>query len=332
MKIPPHAAGKVRRLQTTAGDRGEFRILAIDHRAVLRKMMDPAGDGRVLAERVTRFKLDVVRRIAPVASAVILDQEYSALPAIAGDALPGSVGLIVSLASEQAQAGAAEADRRGGGWSVNDAARAGASAVKLYLAYHPDDLATASAQEDLVQRIVEQCAEAAMPLFLEPVLRSIDPGIPVDSARYAQDRPRISIETARRLGALGADVLKLQFPVDVRHTRDEVAWRNACGELGDASPLPWGLLSAGEPFDVFKTQLQVACEAGCSGFMAGRSVWHEAATTSEQQKRDAILDEIVAPRMEELNRIANRYAHGWREKWRLAGIDGVGSPPLDVRL
>jgi tagatose 1,6-diphosphate aldolase len=332
MKNRRLAAGKVRRLQTTADDRGVFRVLAIDHRAVLVKMMDPGGGGNVPPERVTRLKLDVVRRVGPLASAVILDQEFSALQAIAGDALPGNVGLIISLAIERLPAGAAAAQRHDAAWSVADARQIGASAVKLYLAYHPDALERRSEQEDLVRRIVEQCAEEAMPLFLEPVACSIDPDVPVGSARFAQDLRRIAIETAQRLGALGPDVLKLPFPVDVAHTRDEAVWRAVCGELGDASPVPWVLLSAGEPFDVFKTQLQVACEAGCSGFMAGRSVWQDAALTLDRKKRDDILEEVVAPRMEALNRIAERYGHAWRERRSLAPIDGDWSPPVEERL
>ena len=84
--------------------------------------------------------------------------------------------------------------------------------------------------------------------------------------------------------------------------------------------MPWALLSAGDPFDVFKTQLQIACEAGCSGFMAGRAVWSEVAT-AEESHRAALLEEVVVPRMEALNQVADRYAHSWQEKGPPAAID-----------
>ena len=47
--------------------------------------------------------------------------------------------------------------------------------------------------------------------------------------------------------------------------------------------------------------------------MAGRAVWSEAATMP-QDDRQKILEKTIVPRMEELNRIASRYAHDWREK------------------
>jgi tagatose 1,6-diphosphate aldolase len=168
-------------------------------------------------------------------------------------------------------------------------------------------------------------------LFLEPVNDSIDPVAPVDSVRSATRRWELAIRTVERLGALGPDVLKVRFPVDHHHEPDEAVWRAACAELNDASPVPWALLSAGDPFPVFETQLQIACEAGCSGFMAGRAVWSEVAT-AEEDARAVLLEEVVVPRMEALNRIAERYGHSWREKIPAAAIEagwpgpGVSEP------
>jgi tagatose 1,6-diphosphate aldolase len=312
--------GKVRRLQTASSPAGVFRVLAIDHRGVLLKMMDRNGLGSVSAGRVTELKLDVVRHLGSLATAVILDPEYGVLQAIACGALHGTVGLLSSLDGEPRAESSADVGGKRPAWSVRRARQVGACGVKLYLSYHPETGDRARAQEELVRDIVNQCAEEAMPLFLEPVVCSIDPDAPVGSPQFAQQRRQLTIDTVRRLGALGPDVLKLQFPVDGHHEPDEAQWQAACVELNDASPVPWALLSAGQPFEMFKTQLQIACEAGCSGFMAGRAVWSEAAKAAEGE-RDMILEKIIRPRMEELNRIATRYGHGWQEKCPLAGID-----------
>jgi xylulokinase len=138
---------------------------------------------------------------------------------------------------------------------------------------------------------------------------------------------RIAIKTVARLGALGPDVMKLQFPVDRQHEPDEAVWSAACAELSDASRVPWALLSAGDPFGVFKRQLQIACEAGCSGFMAGRALWSEVATAKECE-RAALLEETVVPRMEELNQIADRYGHSWQKKCPLAAIEAEWPEPF----
>jgi tagatose 1,6-diphosphate aldolase len=230
------------------------------------------------------------------------------------------VGLLIALENMLPAPGSPNPGSKWPAWSVRQARQIGASGVKLFLSYHPDAGAAAAAQEDLVRRIARQCAEEAIPLFLEPVNCSIDPGTPVDSARFARERRRIAIRTVERLGALGPDVLKLQFPVDRRHEPDEAVWSAACAELNDASPAPWALLSSGDPFDVFKTQLQIACEAGCSGFMAGRAVWSEIATTAGLD-RAAVLEETIVPRMEELNQIANRYGRSWQARRPLAAIE-----------
>ncbi len=312
--------GKIRRLQTASSPAGVFRILAIDHCGVLLRMMDPSGCGQVSAERVTQLKLDVVRQIGSLATAVILDPRYSALQAIASGALPGNVGLVVALENEVLAGSSPAPDRKLPAWSVRQARQVGASGIKLYLAYHPDAGDRTLAQEDLVRSVVRQCAIEALPLFLEPVNCSIDADAPIDSVRFASQRRKIAIKTVERLGALGPDVLKLQFPLNRHHEPDEAVWCAACAELSDASPVPWALLSAGDPFDVFKTQLQIACEAGCSGFMAGRAVWSEVAA-AEKCQRAAILEETVVPRMEELNQIANRHGHSWQEKSPLAAIE-----------
>lgn len=73
--------------------------------------------------------------------------------------------------------------------------------------------------------------------------------------------------------ALGSDILKVEFPIESSTSSDEALWADACAELDEASPVPWPLLSAREPFETFKSQLRIACEAGCSGFLAGRATW-----------------------------------------------------------
>ena len=76
---------------------------------------------------------------------------------------------------------------------------------------------------------------------------------------------------------LGGDVLKAEFPYDAGET-DEARWRDACEELTAAIDVPWVLLSGGVDAATFEAQVRVACAAGASGVLAGRSIWAEAAT------------------------------------------------------
>ena len=313
--------GKARCLQASSTPAGIFTILAIDHRDSLRVMVDPDAPGSVPAGQLTELKLAVVRNLAPQASAVLLDPLYSAGQAIAQGALPGSVGLLCAL-EERGYLG----DPHGRqttllpGWSVAKAKRLGATGVKMLLFYHPDAGAATEKQDELVRAIVAECQRHEIPLFLEPIGYSLDPSVPKNSPRYAASRRRIVVESARRLSALGLDVLKTKFPVDVNHEPDQGLWAKACAELDEASPVPWALLSAGDPFDIFKEQLRIACEAGCSGFLVGRALWREA-TGLTGSERDEFLRTTARERFDKLVSIASQHGRPWQARHTLPVID-----------
>lgn len=293
-------AGRIRRLRTASSPTGVFQVLALDHRRVLLKMMGP--DGHVSAEHVTQLKLDIAERIGSSATAIILDQQFALIQVITSRAVPAGVGFLVSINSEHGN------DTSVLAMEVRRAQQLGASGVKLYLNYDHTG-SKRVAQETLVRQVVETCHREGMPLFLEPILSTPDVG----ERLGVVERRRNSVMMVQRLGALGPDVLKLQFPVDPRLEPDETVWHSACVELDSASAVPWGLLSAGESFETFKRQLQVACESGSSGFIAGRSVWSEAAT-ARNGDRGRILCDVILPRFHELASIATRYARGWHAR------------------
>ena len=67
------------------------------------------------------------------------------------------------------------------------------------------------------------------------------------------------------------------------------------------------ILSAGVGYDAFREQVRIASEAGASGFLAGRSIWRDAAATHEPERRRAATAEAAA-RLAELAAITR--AHG----------------------
>lgn len=304
------SSGRTRALQANATARGVFSILAIDHRDAMRVMVNPNAPETVSAERLTEIKLAVVGKLAAEASAVLLDPIYSAEQAVTTHTLPGHVGLLCAL-EDQGYLGDPFARETVllNGWSVEQSKLLGATGVKLLLLYNPDTV-SADAQDDLVRGVLDDCGRFEIPLFLEPISYAADATKPKGSAEFARERRRIVIESVRRLGALGPDVLKVEFPIDAKHDRDETLWADACAELNAASPVPWALLSGDEPFDTFKRQLQIACENGCSGFLVGRSVWRDAATLAGAA-RDDFLETTARPRLRELAAIADRYATPW---------------------
>lgn len=309
----------MRSLQACANAAGVFTILAADHRDPLRAMLNPAAPQEVSATALTEFKLSIVQELAPSATAVLLDPIYSAPQAIAAGALPGHAGLICAL-EEQGYGSDpfARATDLLEGWSVDRAKRLGANGVKILLFYHPHS-DSAAAQEELVRRVLRDCAIHEIPLFLEPISYSLDPQVTKNSQEFARERRNIVVESVRRLGALQPDVLKVEFPVDVSREPDERVWADACAELNGVSPAPWALLSADEPFDVFKRQLRVACENGCSGFLAGRAVWRQAISL-RGHARGEFLRTTARERFAELSNIA-ACGSPWHTRYAPPAVD-----------
>ena len=186
-------------------------------------------------------KRAVVRALAGTASGVLLDPEVGAAHAIIDGSLPGGVGLIVAVeTSGYTGPATARTSSLLMGWSVSQAKRMGADAVKLLLYYHPD-ADNAAAQESLLMEVAEECADVDMPLFLETLGFSIDASEPKLSGDIRRD---VVVRTAHRLTALGGDVLKCEFPYDPSVT-DRERWAEACREIDEASAIPWVILSAG---------------------------------------------------------------------------------------
>ena len=295
--------GKYRRLQQAATTASTFAILAIDHRGPLRRALATEAGKTLPHTTLAALKKDIVRELAPAASAVLLDPETGVGPCIADGALPGATGLIVALDTGSTGDPHVVKTQLVENWSVAQTAALGASGVKLLLYYHPD-APEAAEREQLVRSVADDCRRYDIPLFLEPLSHSPDPSRrPLPSV----ERRAVVVETARRLVPLGVDVLKAEFPVNVEEQPDEAVWRQACDQLTAACPVPWVLLSAGVSFDTFLRQVQVACRAGASGVMAGRAVWAEAVTLDLDGRR-RFLSQVARDRMRKLREICDATA------------------------
>jgi tagatose 1,6-diphosphate aldolase len=129
-----------------------------------------------------------------------------------------------------------------------------------------------------------------------------------------EQRRHVVIETARRLTAVGGDILKAEFPYDATVTEPE-RWAEACAELHSASQLPRVLLSGGLADATFELQVRAACKAGASGIVAGRAVWAEAATMSPSE-RDMFLSTVARNRLCRLTAIVDELGRSWEPRWR----------------
>ncbi|MCY4622197.1 MAG: hypothetical protein OXD34_10265 [bacterium] len=272
-------------LARVATDAGLFTVLAIDHVGSFAQTVSPDQPESMTAADINAAKQPIIAALGPIAGAVLIDPGYLIGMDRADRRRPEGMGLILGI-EDGDYADVRTAPRLLPGWNADRAAGMGADAVKISVYYDPDG--DMSAAERFVTDVVRQCRAAGLPLFCEPLALYEDP----------KDRKRAVLEGVRRFGPLGAEVLKLQFPVMPEGGRQAPEeWAEACAEVDRLSPVPWVILSEGSDFGLFRDQVRVACAAGASGFLGGRAIWRELATG----RRDA---QHAAGRMTELRAVA----------------------------
>jgi len=312
--------GKAHGLYRTSTPEHVFTIIALDQQDVLRKALNADAPMSVTDQEITDFKLDAAEVFAPEISGILLDPVWSVAQAIERG-LFRRTGLLIELEKADYAMQALPLDTLIRlYWDTAKTKRIGADGVKLFFYYHPDDTARAASQEALVSRIVTEAAVHDIPFFAEPIAYPHANGPAGGSTAYAEDFPRVVIESARRTDALGADVLKLEFPMDVRHQPDEAAWLDACQRLTAAIEAPWVLLSAGVDFETFQRQVQVACQAGASGFIAGRSVWGDACRIQDRGERRAWLEREGRSRVQSLVDIVRAHGSPWTTHYHIEPV------------
>lgn len=295
--------GKLRGLQQISTKRGTITALALDHRQNLRKA-NPLFNDNV---ELSKFKLDVTRKLASRATAVLLDPEVGAAQAIAGSVVPHDVGLVVALESTGYTGDInARHSQILPGWSVEKAKKMGASAVKLLVYYHPDS-STANEIEEFTSRIAVECQKNDLVLMVEPLSYALKENAKLTS----EEKHYVVVETAKRLSPLNIDILKAEFPLDPTEM-DETKWMNACKDISNACVTPWILLSAAVNFDFYLKQVAVACTAGASGIAVGRAVWQEAVIMG-MEERKIFLETTARHRLSRLTTLCHALAKPYSE-------------------
>ena len=153
--------------------------------------------------------------------------------------------------------------------------------------YAPDDDEVLNKRKrDLIAWIGEACRTAGLTYLLEPLV--YHPTLRPGTEAYARAKPDMVRRATAAFAdpALGADVLKVEVPVDLDFVEGfgnaDVSRAEALEAFRAAAQPAAGrglvYLSAGVPFDRFEASLELAVEAGVpfSGFMCGRAIWSDA--------------------------------------------------------
>jgi tagatose 1,6-diphosphate aldolase len=296
--------GKIRGLQRVTSDDGFFLICAIDHLSDFAELLAPDPSTVTFAD-VVAAKDAVIRAVTPSISAVLVDPLYALGHLVASGAVSGRIGLMSSVEDEDYQHPAGPRRTRiREDWTAGGIKRAGADVCKLLWFYRPDSDVAAD-QRQLIRDLVARCAELSLPLVVEPIWYAL-PGEDAGTDAWKADRVRGILDSAITADSLGVDMLKVEFPGYVDTPGGLAAAEAACAELDAAVHVPWVILSAGVGYADFKTQVGIACRAGASGYLAGRSIWRDAVSTHDPQaRRQAIVD--ARARLDDLNAVTRAY-------------------------
>jgi sulfofructosephosphate aldolase len=265
-----------RALQQLTTEDGRFAIVANDQRQSLVALRERAGLPATV-EEVRSLKADIVEALGPDASGVLLDPEF-ALPALVDDGVvPRDTGILVAAerSGPQNVDGLRVADVL---LAPAEVRRLGGTAAKLLVYIRADREDADGPNGRLVSRLAEACASADLLLVVEVLAYRLDDE---DLGRYERRKADLGVEAALMVESCGVKMLKLESPGD----------EDACRRLTDALTVPWAVLSAGVDHETFKTTLRDALEGGASGFIAGRSLWKEAALLQPPERRAFLLGE-----------------------------------------
>jgi len=291
-------ASRARAMDQLAGADGIFVGAAMDHRDSMRSAL--ATHGLEIDDAgLTELKLRVARVLAPAATLVLLDAEYSVAQAIAAGVVPGATGLAIALEAQgYGSVGEATATTFLAGWSPAKTAELGGSGCKLLLPFRVDARTQAAAQEQVVIQAIRACHAAGVALILEPIAYPD----PADSPARLSD---IIVSGARRLAKLGPDILKVQYPGSLKACE---AMDEACGP-----EVPWALLGGGAGAEQVTEQIEQACTAGASGFVVGRTLFQPGLVRDPEESERRLREESI-PLLEEWTAAARRSGRPWRDR------------------
>ena len=315
------AAERHQRLLRLGGERGVVAGIALDHRDSLRVVLESRGIDGLTDAHIRELKLRLARVLGPAATAIMLDEEFGG-PAIDAGVVPASVGLIMPLEAQGYETVMdGRATTRLEDFGPAEALARGAAACKLLLPYRVDHEPSSKRQDALLEATVADCHAVGLPLVVEPlVFRD-----PIESpAWYAGAYRGLVVGAVARLQPLGADLLKLPFPVLDLAEAGEAAALDACRELDRAcAGTPWVLLGAGVATGTFLDQVRLTGTAGASGFLAGRGIWG-AALVADPGEAERLATTVCLPAFDRCRATAERFARPLASSLdRLSGATGA---------
>jgi len=295
------SSGKLRGIKMLADNEGKFRMMAIDQRGSLKRILAKAtgkDPKDIEFNELATFKKSVIKVLSPYSSATLTDPVYG-YP-YAAKYLPRNVGLLLATEQTGAELGGKTGKERKSrlqpGWDISKTKRAGANAVKLLMYYRGDaSPEVVQHQKDIILKVGEDCEKYDLPYVLEIVSYPFKEDEDADNLTFARRKPQIVMDYTEEFSKpeYKVDILKIEFPANLKYCKEfsdgefdgkkrEPAYdlsevEEYCKKLTEISSVPWVILSAGVNIKEFLVNVKLATDNGASGFLGGRAIWQDAA-------------------------------------------------------
>ncbi|MBW6442105.1 DUF2090 domain-containing protein [Patescibacteria group bacterium] len=259
-------------------ENGRYLMFAFDHRESFKKFINSEDPDKVTEEEAFTQKRLLIDSVKDKFSGILIDPEYGLKAYQSLDVNKPYLLPIEKSGSVPVNGEKTNVLER----NANDIKNMGASGVKILIYFNPD-LDTARQQLNTSKQALEDSHNNSLPFFLEIV--TYDMG----------DETRVLRSIQNFLdNHIVPDVFKIEFP------GSDYLCQRVTSVLGAT---PWIMLTRAANYALFKEQLKIACENGCRGFLAGRSLWQEYFDTNDATQRLVFLDITLPSRFDEIRDI-----------------------------
>lgn len=243
----------------------KYLMLALDQRGSFEKLL-ATTDRQILADK----KRQIIEALTDIFTGVLIDPDYG----LSGYKASNSTKPYI-LCSEKTGYENVDGERLTEvQYTASELKKMGASGVKLLVYFNPF-LESASKQLETASAVLRDCQDFNLPLFFEIVTYGEANGknLVIESVKYFLNN------------GFRPDVFKLEYPGSA----------DACQQVSQlVGETDWIMLTAGADFYEFSNNLEIACANGCSGFLAGRSIWQDVVVKDMGQVERNIMRERFA--------------------------------------
>ncbi len=267
---------------------GKYLMLAFDHRESFKKLMRPDSPDTLTNEEVIELKREIISSVESEFSSLLIDptfglEAYKKVIQETGRTKP----FLLPVEKTGYE------DKKGERITVLESTldqlkENGASGVKLLLYFNPY-LTTHEDQLQTAKTVIDECKQKDYPIFLEIVTYEPDHEISME------ERERLVLDSIKLFLQKNVvpDVFKLEYPGTALGCQTITAILDT---------IPWIILTRGDSFEHFDTQLKEASIRGCQGFLAGRALWQEVCAMQGVDK-EKFLKEILPQRFKDISEI-----------------------------